>query len=93
MAQVQGVYGRSRRPDTAPGYALYTIIAVSSSMYTISQPNTIMKFQVFWCSWDSPELQDYHSPVTRDEYRYDIPLIFFHVVEICNRTDQLYEIE
>ena len=85
MAQVQGVYERSQRPDTAPDYALYTIVAVSSSMYTISQPNTITKFQVFWCPWDSPELQGYLSPVTMDEsheYRCDVPLIFFHVVKI-----------
>ena len=38
-----------------------------------------------WCLWDAPELQDYLSPVTRDEsdeYRCNVPLIFFHVVEI-----------
>ena len=82
MAQVQGVHGRSRRPDTALGYTLFTIIHVSSS---ISQPNSITKFQVHWCPWDSPELQDYLSPDTRDELdecRCDVPFIFFHVVEI-----------
>ena len=38
-----------------------------------------------WCPWDAPELEYYLSPVTRDEsdkYRCNIPLIFFHVVEI-----------
>ena len=41
--------------------------------------------QVHWCPWDAPELQDYLSPVTRDEsdeYRCNVPLIFFHIVEI-----------
>ena len=41
--------------------------------------------QVHWCPWDAPELQYYLSPVTRDEsneYRCNVPLIFFHVVEI-----------
>ncbi|XP_066314877.1 serine/threonine-protein phosphatase 7 long form homolog isoform X1 [Miscanthus floridulus] len=47
--------------------------------------DVLTRHQVFWCPWDSPELQDYLSPVTRDEsheYRCDVPLIFFHVVEI-----------
>ena len=41
--------------------------------------------QVHWCPWDAPELEYYLCPVTRDEsdeYRYSVPLIFFHVVEI-----------
>ena len=41
--------------------------------------------QVHWCPWDASELQDYLSPVARDEsneYRCNVPLIFFHVVEI-----------
>jgi hypothetical protein len=35
--------------------------------------------QVIWCPWDAPELQNYLSPVTRqesDEYRCNVPLIF-----------------
>ena len=41
--------------------------------------------QVHWCPWDAPELQYHLSPVTwdeSDEYRCNVPLIFFHVVEI-----------
>ena len=41
--------------------------------------------QVHWCPWDAPELEYYLSPITRDEsdkYRCNVPLIFFHVVEI-----------
>jgi hypothetical protein len=40
---------------------------------------------VTWCPWDALELRDYLGPITReefDEYHYNIPLIFFHVVEI-----------
>ncbi|XP_066318862.1 uncharacterized protein [Miscanthus floridulus] len=47
--------------------------------------DVLTQHQVFWCLWNSPELQDYLSPVTRDEsheYRCDVPLILFHVVEI-----------
>ena len=54
-------------------------------MYIISQPNSITKFEVHWCPWDAPELQYYLSPITRDEldeYRCNVPLIFFHVVKI-----------
>ena len=45
----------------------------------------LQNVQVHWCPWDAPELQYYLSPVTRDEsdeYRCDVPHIFFHVVEI-----------
>ena len=41
--------------------------------------------QVHWCPWDALELEYYLSPVTRDEldeYHCNVPLIFFHVVEI-----------
>ena len=41
--------------------------------------------QVHWCSWDALELQYYLCPITRDEleeYRCNVPLIFFHMVEI-----------
>ena len=40
---------------------------------------------MYWCPWDAPELEHYLSLVTRDEsdeYRCNVPLIFFHVVEI-----------
>jgi len=45
----------------------------------------LRNIQVHWCPWDAPELEYYLSPVTKDEsdeYRYNVPLIFFHVVEI-----------
>jgi len=45
----------------------------------------LQNVQVTWCPWDAPELQQYLSPVTReesDEYRCNVPLIFFYVVEI-----------
>ena len=45
----------------------------------------LQNVQVHWCPWDAPKLQYYLSPVTRDEsdeYRCNMPLIFFHVVEI-----------
>ena len=38
-----------------------------------------------WCPWDASEMEYYLSPVTRDEsdeYRYNVPLIFFLVIEI-----------
>ena len=45
----------------------------------------LQNVQVHWCPWDAPELEYYLSPVTRDEsheYHCDVPLIFYHVVEI-----------
>ena len=48
----------------------------------------LQNVQVHWCPWDAPELQDYLIPVTRDEsdeYRCNVPLIFF-VTEPTNYT-------
>ena len=45
----------------------------------------LQNVQVNWCPWDASELEYYMSPVTRDEsdeYRCNVSLIFFHVVEI-----------
>ena len=45
----------------------------------------LQNVQVHWRPWNASELEYYLSPVTRDEsdeYRCNIPLIFFHVVEI-----------
>jgi hypothetical protein len=54
--------------------------------YTLYHKLTqLQNVQVTWCPWDALELRDYLSPVTRqesDEYRCNVPLIFFHVVEI-----------
>ena len=60
----------------------YTCLVRCTLSHSLTQLRNV---QVYWCPWDSLKLQDYLSPVTRDEsheYRCDVPLIFFHVVEI-----------
>ena len=76
MAQVQGVHGRSRRPNTALGYALFGNIHVSLWMCILSEANSITKYSGDWCPWDAPELQQYLSLVTREESNAAMSLLF-----------------
>ena len=60
----------------------YMCLVRSTLYHSLTQ---IRNVQVHWCSWDALELQYYLCPVTRDEleeYRCNVPLIFFHVIEI-----------
>jgi hypothetical protein len=56
----------------------YVYALVASTLY--HKLTQLLNAQVTWCPWDAMELQNYLSPITRqesDEYSCNVPLIFF----------------